>query len=479
MKEQETRNPSQPYHADFNTYLSPFTYRYGSEEMRSIWSQEHYWSLAQNVWIAVAKTQKKAGIITQSQVDDLIQHRNQIFVERILTLEKETGHDVAGAIAAYSEVAPEGGTIIHQGMTSEDVLSNVEIMQIHESLELVRTRLVTILDAFGKRIDENKDLICMGWTHLQAAEPITIGHRFANYAQDLLIDLQLLDTIKPMIKGKGVKGAVGTSASFTALLQGTGMSSQEHEKQIMEQLGIEPVSISTQTYPRKFLTLTENIIVGIGQTLHRFAFDIQLLQSSPIGELSEPRKKGQVGSSAMPHKQNPIISENIDSLTEELPSHQTTSWITGAFVNLERTLRDSAGKRSWLPESFLIIDESLIKAEKIVRGLTIHKNAVKTNLARFAPFCVAEIILGKLVQKGLDRKKAHELLVTYCEQSDDAIRSGLDNPMKKLLLGDAQITAHITPQEIEDAFIEIFHHVGDASKRCIDFLQKELYPAIM
>jgi len=288
----------------------------------------------------------------------------------------------------------------------------------------------------------------------------------------------VLDAIKPMIKGKGIKGAVGTSASFADMLEGTGMNAEEHEKKIMEKLGIDSVTISDQTYPRKFLLLTEQVLSGIGQSLHRYALDLQMLQSSFVDEVSEPRRRGQVGSSAMPHKQNPINSENIDSITEELPGELFAAWMTAANVTLERTLRDSAGKRSWLPESFLIVDEALTRAERVTRGLVVHENSVRTNLERFAPFSVTEIILEKLVNAGMDRKDAHEILVGHAETAVEAKRSGLPNPMKELILGDERITSLVSTEDVEQSFEDILIHVGDAPQRCENFLKNELYPAI-
>lgn len=477
-KDQSRRSAPEPFKAGFDTYLSTKTYRYGTGPMRRIWSQNRFWGGVRNVWIAAAETQQEIGLTTQEQVDDLRQHRDELSVERIFQLERQVGHDVAGAISEYSEVAPAGGEKLHQGMTSEDVLSNTEVIQIHESFDIIRPKLLGTLEAFGGQIDKHKNTVCMGYTHLQAAEPTTMGYRFAKYAQDLLVDLSVLDAVKPMIKGKGIKGAVGTSASFVDMLEGTGMTAEEHERKIMEKLGIDPVTISDQTYPRKFLLLTEQVLSGIGQSLHRYALDLQILQSSFIDEVSEPRGRGQIGSSAMPHKQNPINSENIDAITEELPGELFSAWMTSANITLERTLRDSAGKRSWLPESFLIVDEALTRAERVTRGLVVHENSVRTNLEKFAPFSVTEIILGELVKAGMDRKEAHEILVGHAETAVEAKRSGMPNPMKDLILKDERITSLINPKNIEQSFEDILTHVGDAPQRCENFLKNELYPAI-
>lgn len=462
------------FQAGFETYLSPFTYRYGSPEMRKTWSQQRFWGNVRKVWIAAAEVQKEAGLISSEQLEDLKAHEGDLSVEEIFFLERDpkagTGHDVAAAIKEFSEVAPIGGEKLHQGFTSEDALSNAEIMQIHESFDILKPKLVGTLRAFGKQVKTHKDIACIGTTHLQAAEPTTMGYRFAKYAQDLLADFELLDYVKGTIKGKGIKGAVGTSASFTELLKDSNMSAEEHEGKIMEKLGIDPVLISDQTYPRKFLFSTEGVLAQIAQTLHHFSLNLQVLQSSFVDEVSEPRRKGQIGSSAMPHKQNPINAENIASLTEDLPGKLLSAWITAAFVTGERTLRDSAGKRSWLPESFLIIDEVLTRAERVINGLEVHTNSVKTNLNKFAPYAATEIILAKLCNAGMDRKEAHEILVSHAENAVDAVRSGEPNPMQSLILKDSRIVSLLGKEEVDESFDEILHHIGDASKRCETFL---------
>ena len=474
MKEQRPA----PFKAGFETYQSVFTYRYGSPEMRKIWSRQNFWLNVRDVWIAVAEAQQKAGIVTPEQVKDLKEHRNDLSVERIDQLEKEKGHDVAAAIAEYSEVAPIGGEILHNGMTSEDALSNAEIKQIHDSFDILRPKLVGTLEAFGAQIDKNKGLICVGWTHLQAAEPTTMGYRFAKYAQDLVDDLKILNFMKPMIKGKGIKGSVGTSASFGEIFEGTNMTAERQEEFVMKKLGIEPAGITDQTYPRKGALTAESILLQIGQSLHRFALDIQILQSSAIDEVSEPRRKGQIGSSAMPHKQNPINSENIDSLTELLPGQTFAAWMTAAYITLERTLRDSAGKRSSIPESFLIIDEALERTKKIISGIVIHDNSIKTNMDRFGPFFATEIIMAKLVEAGMDRMEAHSILVELSEKAIDAKREGKPNPLQELATSDKRITKFIGEDEVRESFDKVRKHVGNAPQKCEEFLEKELNPII-
>lgn len=464
------------FQAGFETYLSPYTYRYGSDEMRTIWSQNNFWSKARDVWVAVAQEQAEAGLVTQQQLDDLIANRDQLSVERIWQWERDRkhglGHDVMAAVREFSEVAPLGGEILHNGMTSEDVLSNVEVDQIHESLEIILNKTDSTLFAFADRVEETKGLVCLGFTHLQAAEPTTYGYRFAKYAQDLLAARFATGMLMDLITAKGMKGAVGTSASFKDLLSGKGIDARQFETRVMGRLGLKVATVTDQTYPRQGLLWVSTILGGIGQSLHRFALDVQTLQSFGIDEVSEPRRKGQVGSSAMPFKRNPITAENIDSVGETLPGYYVSAWITSSFATLERTLRDSAGKRSWLPESFLAVDEMLTKSERLIRGLEIHKSAVKRNLDRHAPFAALEIIMGRLVNAGMDRQRVHEKFVGFSEDSVEAIREGRANPMKDIILNDSEILRYLSKGVLEDGFEEIYSHVGNVEERCKELIRE-------
>ena len=330
--------------------------------MRAIWSQENFWRGVREVWRAGVEVQAEVGLASDEEVEDLQAHADDVSVPTIWAIEKKRGHDIIAAQYEQSQVAPIGGRKVHNGMTSEDPLSNVETRLTHEALDLVRSRLVDVLTGFGGRIEDTKDLACAGWTHIQAAEPTTYGYRFAKYAQDLIEDLEMIDWAKSHIKGKGIKGPVGTYASVSSVLEGTGMTVREHEEKVMDKLGIPAALITDQTYPRKNLLLVEMVLGGVAQSLHRFANDMYLLQSSLYGEVREPRLKNQDGSSAMVHKRNPIKTENILSLTKQFPGYMVNAWQTAAGVVLERSLIDSAAKRAWLPMSFVDIDHCLVNA---------------------------------------------------------------------------------------------------------------------
>lgn len=472
-----------PARFGYETFLSPYTYRYGSPQMRRNWSQKNFWLNVRDFWIATAEVQQEAGLVTQEEVEDLRNHRNDISVERIFQFEGDrevgTRHDIAAAIAEYSEVAKIGGRILHQGETSEDPLGSSEMMQIFEGFNILEPKINGTLGALGERVDKHKNLACMGFTHLQTAEPTTYGHRFAKYAQDLLMDKELTDFIKKdILAAKGVKGAVGTSAALEDLLEGTGMTPEQHESRIMKKLGLPFVPISDQTYPRKMLFMTEVALSSIAQTLHRYTLDLQILSSAFVMEVSEYYRPGQIGSSAMPHKKNQINSENVCSIAETLPGDLMSAWQTGAYVTLERTLRDSAGKRSWLPQSFLAIDEALTRGERITRGLIIRDRVIDANLRKYGAFAATEIVMDKLIKSGMPRNEAHEILVDLSEVALESVGAGEPNPMPALMLGNDQIVEKIGVSGVTSSFDEILEHIGNAPEQCEKFLQNELYPAI-
>lgn len=472
----------EPLRIGFETYLSPYSYRYGSPEMRETWSQVRFWGNVRKTWNASNEVKNQIGLVSDEEIADLLAHEGDLSVERIYQFERDknvgTRHDIGAAVAEYNEVATIGGPRSHEAMTSDDALGAAEMMQIYEAIGIIEPKIDENLEAFGETIAKRKDQVCMGFTHLQLAEPTTVGYRNAKYAQDLLIDKQFLKYTKTLLKAKGIKGPVGTSAAMEELLKDTGMTPEEHEARVMEKLGLQYVTISDQTYPRKMLFLTMASLASIAQTLHRYTLDLQVLSSSAYLEVSEYYKKGQIGSSAMPHKKNPINSENICSLTEALPGYLVSAWQTGANVTLERTLRDSAGKRSWLPEAFLAVDESLERAKNVTKQLIFRDRVIAANLRKYAPFAATELVMSKMIRSGVDRNLAHSILVEASETALEAVGAGEPNPMKDIVLNEPRITDAIGVEEAEACFEEILEHVGNAPRLCEKFLQEELYPAI-
>ncbi len=449
-----------------DTYLSPLTWRYGSEEMRQIWSEEHRRRLWRRIWVALAEAQAELGLVSPEQVDDLRAHAADVDVERAHQIEAEIKHDLMSEVRAYAEQCPVGGGIIHLGATSMDVEDNADALRLRQALDLLLAALRSILAHLAEQIEVRAAQVCMGYTHLQPAEPTTVGYRLAQYGQDLWTDYQELKRVRDGILGKGFKGATGTSASYTQLLAGLpgGASASDLEAKIMTRLGLGAFPVATQTYPRKQDWLVLNALAGLAGSLYKLAFDLRILQSQPFGEWSEPFDSRQVGSSAMPFKRNPIHAENLDSLARVVASLPRIAWDNAAHSLLERTLDDKANRRMMLSQSFLLSDELLRRARRILEGLIVHEVAVESNLARYGTFAATERLLMELVKAGADRQAMHERIRRHSLAAWDAIQRGLPNPLAGLLASDPELQ-HYLPEERIRGLLDASEYVGDAPQR--------------
>lgn len=224
------------------TYLSPYTWRYGGETMRAVWSLAHQRRLWRRIWVALAEVQAEIGLVTEAQVADLRAHQDAVDIARAHELERELRHDLMAEVHAYAEQCAVGGGIIHLGATSMDIEDNAEVMRMAEALDIVLGRLADLLGVMAGQIERYADMVCMAYTHLQPAEPTTVGYRLAFVGQDLLADYEALKRVRDNMRGKGFKGAVGTSASYVALL-GDAMRAETFEGRIMAKLGILPYPV--------------------------------------------------------------------------------------------------------------------------------------------------------------------------------------------------------------------------------------------
>ncbi len=446
------------------TYLSPFTWRYGSAEMRRIWSEAHRRRLWRQVWIALVRAQMAAGLVRPEQLADLEAHAEEIRLERAEQIEAEIGHDLMAELLTFAEQAPQGGPVLHLGATSADIEDNADAIRLREALGLIQERLRDVLHALAEAIERWADVPCMAWTHLQPAEPTTVGYRLTLYAQDLLEDWEEIVRCRAAVRGKGFKGAVGTRASYAVLLDGSGYSAAEMEARAMAELGLEAFPVAGQIYPRKQDWRVLNALAGLGLSLYKMAFDLRLLQSPPFGEWSEPFGRRQVGSSAMPFKRNPVLAERINALARYLGALPLMLWETAAHSLLERTLDDSAIRRIVLPEAFLAADEILRLALRILRGLEIHEEALRRNLERYAPFAALEPIMMMAARAGADRQALHARLREHAMVAWEAVRSGAPNPLPERLAGDPEITRWVPPETLQ-SLLEVHRHIGDAPER--------------
>jgi adenylosuccinate lyase len=385
-------------------------------------------------------------------------------------------------LRTFAEQCPIGGGILHLGATSMDVEDNADALRLCKSLDLILNGLRELIRALANQVAHFADLPAMAFTHLQPAEPTTVGYRLAQYLQDLLTDLAETERARQAIRGKGFKGAVGTSASYLELTDGGSIAedgrpgadtrshhphySHQHslESLALSELGLDSFPVATQTYPRKQDWLVANALAGIAQSLYKLAFDLRVLQSPSIGEWAEPFGARQVGSSAMPFKRNPINAEKIDSLARLIAALPRVLWDNAAHSLLERTLDDSANRRAALPEAFLACDEIIRVATHIVSGLRVDGAQIARNMRAYGPFAATERLLMAVVRAGADRQEMHERIRQHSLAAWVALSAGEPNPLIDMLCADPEITRYVAAAGVR-AVLDAGAYVGDAPPR--------------
>lgn len=456
---------------DYDQFQSPFSWRYGSHEMRLLWSEGEKRRLWRRIWVEIARAQAQAGIVSPEQVADLEAHQDAIDVARALAIEAEIHHDLMAEIRTFAEQCPVGGGIIHLGATSADIEDNADVLRLRRGLEIVLQRLRAVLMILTAQIRQHAQRTIMAWTHLQPAEPTTLGYRLALYAQDLFDDFVNLSSVHDQLRGKGLKGAVGTAAAYQDLLAGTGMTALDFEGRVMAALDLPTYPIAGQVYPRKQDYQVSAALGGLAGSLYKFAFDLRVLQSPSIGELAEPFASKQVGSSAMPFKRNPINAEKLNSLGRMVIAAVPVLWDNASHSLLERTLDDSANRREVLPVAFLAVDEMLLVTQRILTGLRIDEQAIAANLRRYGLFSAVERVLMAAVRAGADRQRIHEHLRDLSLKAWEAVASGSSNPLAQLITASSEITRYIPSEDIS-ALLDISRYVGNAPERALELANR-------
>jgi adenylosuccinate lyase len=450
---------------NYDSYQSPYSWRYGSDEMRQIWSETNKRTLWRKIWIALAQTQLGYGLVNQDQIDDLLAHRNDVNILRALEIEADVQHDLMAELKTYAEQCPVGGGSLHLGATSMDIEDNADALRLQQSLRIIIKKITMLLLAWADKIEQWANLPILAYTHIQPAEPTTLGYRFAFYAQDLLDDWLSLNQLLLNLKGKGFKGAVGNSAAYIALIGKENFAA--FEAALSTKLNLPFFPVTNQTYPRKQEYTVVSGLAGMCASINKFAFDLRLLQSPMFGELSEPFGKKQVGSSAMPFKRNPVQSEKIDSLARLIAQYPRIAWDNAANSLLERTLDDSANRRSILPEAFLITDELLTTSTRIVTGLTVNEPAIQHNLAVYSPFAATEKVLMAAVKAGANRQEMHERLRENSLKAWQSLQDGLTNPLIESIARDPAFQAYLTQEDILK-LMTTEPHIGNAPDRALE-----------
>jgi adenylosuccinate lyase len=446
------------------SYLSPFSTRYGSKEMRALWSELAKRRAWRRVWVAVAEAQAAAGLVTPEQVDELRLHAQEIDLERAVEIEAEIGLELMAELRTFAEQCPAGGAVLHWGLTSAEVQDNAEIVRQKAGLSMLLEQLREVLLLFAERIDETSGIPLMGFTHLQPAEPTTLGYRLSINAHELLDHFDALARLHGRLRGSGIRGAVGTSAAFVDLLAETEITPEMLETTVMQTLGIEAHPVSSQTYPRvqDYTLLTH--LAALAASLHKFALDLRLMQSPGFGGAKEPAGDTHVGSSAMPFVRNPAQAEKICSLARLVSAQAGVAWNNAADAGLERTLDDSASRRTIIPEAFLAIDEILRTSLIILRDLRHEPGLAPDPLAIYGPFAATERVLTAAVKAGADRVEMNERLQEHCAHAWEQIQDDQPNPLIDALAQDTFILGFLQPGRIRE-LMQAEAYVGLAPER--------------
>ena len=394
------------------TYESPLNSRYASKEMQYIFSPDRKFTTWRRLWVALAESEMELGLpVTQAQVDELKAHIEDIDYEAARRHEERVRHDVMAHVHAYGDVCPNARGIIHLGATSCYVTDNADILMLRDALTLIREKLVEVLRRLRRFAWEYKGLPCLGYTHLQPAQLTTIGKRATLWMQDLLSDLDELEELSGSLRFLGCRGATGTEASLLDLFDGDGVKVDELNRRLADVFGFrECFAVCGQTYPRKVDSRILNLLSSLGQSCHKMATDIRLLQHDR--QLEEPFGSQQIGSSAMAYKRNPMRCERICSLSRYLISDAVSGAMTASTQWLERTLDDSAGRRISLPEGFLCADAILRLAQNVVSGLSVNERIIEGTVQEYLPFVATEDLLMEAVKRGGDRQTLHETIRT-------------------------------------------------------------------
>lgn len=390
------------------SYVSPLEGRYASREMRELFSAQRKFSTWRRLWLALAEAQKELGLeISDRQIRQMAEHLDDIDFAKAEEYEKQFRHDVMAHIHAFGDVAPEARAIIHLGATSQYVGCNTDLLLMREALELLRSRLVNVIDSLAKFAAEQRDLPCLGFTHYQPAQMTTVGKRATLWCSDFLRDLNELEYRLENLEFRSVKGTTGTQASFLALFEGDHEKVKKLERRVAEKMNFSKISAVTgQTYSRKIDAQIAATLAGIGSTVHRFCNDVRLLAN--LKEMEEPFAKSQVGSSAMAYKRNPMRCERATALARFLMDVSVSPLHTYAEQWFERTLDDSANKRLAMAESFLTADAVLLIMLNVTQGLVVYPATIAAHIAAELPFMATENILMAAVQAGGDRQELHE-----------------------------------------------------------------------
>jgi len=453
-------------------YQNPLITRYAGRPMAELWSARRKFSTWRRLWVALARAQRSLGLeISEAQIAQMEANVEAIDFDAARAHESRLRHDVMAHVHTFGDAAPSARPIIHLGATSCYVTDNTDLILLRESLGMIRDRLVGAVDALATFAEAWSDTPCLGYTHFQPAQLVTVGKRATLWCQDLILDLAEIERRIESLRFLGAKGTTGTQASFLDLFDGDHAKVEQLDWLVAEAFGFERIyPVTGQTYPRKIDSQILDALSGCAQSAHRFGSDLRLLAHEK--ELEEPFEAHQIGSSAMAYKRNPMRAERLCSLARFLQTLPMSAAQTASTQWLERTLDDSAIRRLVLPQAFLAADALFALYLNVVPGLVVRPAVIARNVERELPFMATEAILMAGVRAGGDRQDLHERLRVHSQAAADALKNGAD---RNDLLDRIQADAAFAAIDLERA-LEPRRFIGRGPEQVRAFLETEVAP---
>ena len=457
-------------------YSSPLAERYASRAMLELWSPQMRHGLWRRLWLTLAESEQRLGVaIPDEALTQMRTHLDDIDFEKVAVYERRFRHDVMAHVHAFGDVAPAAHKFIHLGATSAFVTDNADLIVMRRGMVLLRGRIVRVLRALAAFAREWRDEPTLGYTHLQPAQPTTVGKRATLWMQDLVLDVGDLDHRIATLPFRGVKGTTGTQASFLELFEGDHGKVRELDRMVTAAMDFNTsIPVSGQTYTRKLDAQVLGAVAGAAASAAKFSADIRMLQA--FGEIEEPFESEQIGSSAMAYKRNPMRSERIASLARFVGSLEPNANQTHSVQFFERTLDDSANRRLAIPECFLATDAILGLMENVAAGLEVHPARIRRRLMDELPFMATEELIVRAVRAGGNRQEAHERIRKYSIDSARALKDGAAR--NDLLDRIAEDAAFDVSRDELDRAMDPMRFVGRAPQQVDEFLDEVVGPLL-
>lgn len=459
-----------------NIYISPFSTRYADKEMQYLFSDDFKFKTWRKLWLALAESEKELGLnISDDQINELRNNVENINFDVAIEKEKEIRHDVMSHVYAYGVQCPKAKPIIHLGATSCFVGDNTDIIIQKEALQIILKKLVNVIRKLSVFACNYASLPTLAYTHLQPAQPTTVGKRATLWINDFVLDLKDLEYRINNLELRGCKGTTGTQASFLELFDGDVKKVFLLDDKLTKKMGFrKSVDVCGQTYSRKVDFLIQSTLSSIAQSSYKFASDLRMLQA--FKEIEEPFEKHQVGSSAMPYKRNPMRCERICGLARYIIVNLQNLSLTASSQWFERTLDDSANRRISIAEGFLATDAVLNLLLNVTGDLVVYDKVILNRLKNELPFMTVENIMMDAVKHGGDRQLLHEKIRSYSQETAYGIKmNGQENDLIEKIKNDPDF--YLTEEALHD-LLNPSKYIGLAKEQTNNFLEQIVNPIL-